>query len=83
MSTVRSRKSAVEPLNPDVVGAHVLNDHAVRADARFAEIDLITDDQMLCAGVLHSRVLPLTGVPRVSAQRGPRIARAAVGQRLQ
>ena len=43
MSTVRSRKSAVKPLNPNVVGAHILNDHAVRADARFAEIDLITD----------------------------------------
>lgn len=43
VSTVRSRKPTVEPLNPDVLGAHILNDHAVRADARFAEIDLITD----------------------------------------
>jgi len=83
MSTVCSRQTAIEPLNPDVVGTHILNDHAARADARFAEIDVITDYETLCAGVFHSRVLPLTCVPRVSAQRRPRIARAAVGQRLQ
>ena len=55
MSTVCSRQTAIEPLNPDVVGTHILNDHAARADARFAEIDMITDYETLCAGVFHSR----------------------------
>src|ERR1700692_2285613 len=62
MAAVCSRKSAIEPLNPYVLGAHILNDHSACTDARFAEIDLITDYQMLCAWVFHSGVLPLACV---------------------
>src|ERR1700693_5085772 len=70
MSTVCSRKSAIEPLNPYVLGAHILNDHSACTDARFAEIDLITDYQMLCAWVFHSGVLPLACVRPDDRLRG-------------
>jgi hypothetical protein len=43
MPTVGGRKSAIEPLNLDVVGSQILNYDAIGAHIGVAEIDPITD----------------------------------------
>jgi hypothetical protein len=43
MPTVGGRKSAIEPLNPDVVGSQILNYNAIGVHIGVAKFDPITD----------------------------------------